>query len=82
MDANEFPKEISKEEYLRECAKGLEIFAISSCGSGNPANIQPGDVLMVSMCKPGDDEPRVSYTRLGGRYLFTRGYPWELSLIN
>lgn len=68
--------EISKEEYLRECAKGLEIGFIASSGSANLQKLQDGDVIYASMCRPGEDKPMVSYTNLGKMWIFTRGHPW------
>lgn len=73
---------ISKEEYLKECSRGLEIMAVSTCGSGNLVKIEDGDVLMVSMFRPGEEEPRVSYARIGNDYLFTRGWPWVATPLN
>lgn len=61
-------KEITKEQYLKECERGLEILGISRSGNG--------DVLGVSMARGEQDKPTVSYVSVDKRFLFTRGYPW------
>jgi len=70
-------QEITKEQYLAECAKGLKLLCTMTVGGVNPANPAVGDVVLGSMCRPGEDTPWVSYASIGTSFLFTRGYPWS-----
>lgn len=73
---------ISLKEYLRECAQGLEMAFAASTGSGNPANPNENDVLMVGMRHPSKpDEIVVSYLKYRNTWLFFKGMCRDANLI-